>query len=76
MQSQKRCIPNSGSFKDKAVANHCDKNISKFCKIAISKLQTLTAPGTIRTAIRINIWSKVPGKPKVKKFVKRGFLRH
>ena len=39
-------------------------------------ISTLTAPGTVRTAVGRNLWSKICGKTSIKKIVRRlAFLK-
>ena len=63
-----KSIPYSGSIKSKTITKLLDRFMNKRVKLWNDKeiATTLTAPGTIRTAVGRKIWSKVHRKTCVK----------
>ena len=72
-------IPHSGSNKSKTITKLFDRFMNRRVELWNDKkiTTTLTAPGTIRTAVGRKIWSKIPRKTCVKKLIhKCGCLKH
>ena len=75
----RKSIPHSGSIKSKTITKLFDRFMNRRAKLWTDKevTTTLTAPGTIRTAVGRKIWSKIPGKICVKILINKcGCLEH
>ena len=74
-----KSIPNSRNIKSKTITKLFGRFMNRRVKLWNDKeiATTLTTPGTIRTAVGRQIWSKIPRKPCVKKLVNKcGCLKH
>ena len=74
-----KSIPHSGGIKSKTITKLFDRFMNRRVELRNDKevAITLTAPGTIRTAVGRKIWSKIPGKTCVKKLINKcGCLKH
>ena len=72
-------IPNSGSIKSKTITKLFDRFMNRRVELWNDKeiTTTLTAPGTIRTAVGRKIWSKISRRTCMKKLVdKCDCLKH
>ena len=70
----RKSIPNSGGIKSKTITKLLDRFIDKGLDLLNNKeiTTTLTAPGTVRTAVERDIWSKILGKTSVEKLLSKG----
>ena len=66
-------IPNSWSIKSKTITKLFGRFMNRRIALWNDKeiATTLTAPGTIRTAVGRKIWSNIPGKTCMKKLVNK-----
>ena len=60
----RKSIPNSGASKSKTITKLFDRFMDRGLKFWNYKemTTTLTVPGTVRTAVERDIWSKILGK--------------
>ena len=63
-----------GGIKSKTITKLLDRFMDRGLELWNHKeiLTTLTVPGTVRTAVGRDIWSKILGKTSVKKLVNMG----
>ena len=74
-----KSFPNSGSIKSKTITKLFNRLMNRRVELWHDKeiTTTLAAPGTIRIDVGRKIWSKIPRKICVKKFVNKcGCLKH
>ena len=66
-------IPNSGGIKSKTITKLFNRFMNRALELWNHKEITITlsAPGTLRTALGRDIWSNILGKTSVKKLVNK-----
>ena len=66
--------PNSGSIKTKTITKPLDGFVDLGLKLGNDKKSTttLTAPGTVGTAVGRDVWSKILGKTSMEKLINKG----
>ena len=69
-----KSIPNSASIKSKTITKLFHGFMDQGLKLGNDKeiTTTLTAPGTVGTAVARDVWSKILGKTSVEKCINKG----
>ena len=67
----RKSISNSGGIKSKTITKLLDRFMDRGLELWNHKkiTTTPTVPGTVRTAVGRDIWTKILGKPSAKKLV-------